>query len=52
MSIKTSRNKVEGDNSPDTPTKVFIVHEMTCRNKKCPNFNKTVTEVKNELPLS
>lgn len=32
--------------------KLFIEHEMKCRNPKCSNYNKIFATVRNELPVS
>ena len=37
--------KVEGDSSPDTPTRVYTVQEITCMNPQCPNFNRVINTV-------
>ncbi|MEG2234231.1 MAG: hypothetical protein RRZ42_06305, partial [Oscillospiraceae bacterium] len=34
----------EGDSSPDTPTRLFRVFVMRCRNPQCPNFGNTWEE--------
>ena len=44
--------KVEGDNSPDTETKVFTVQELTCRNKQCSNYGKVVETVKHQIDIT
>ena len=35
---------VEGDNSPNTRTRVFTVLTMKCINPRCSNFNSTWEE--------
>lgn len=52
MAIKRSRYTVSGDESPDTETKLFNEQVLSCRNKKCPNFQKDVSVIKNPLQLS
>lgn len=42
MRIGASKTVVEGDNSPDTPTKVYIEQTMICRCPQCENFGKVV----------
>ena len=49
--ISSTYNKVEGDNSPDTETKVYTVQEMSCRNKNCDNYNKVVATVEHRLNI-
>lgn len=51
-SISKTYTKVEGDNSPDTETKVYTVHEISCRNKKCSNYSKVIETVKHQLNIS
>ncbi len=38
LSIGTTRLEFEGDNSPDTVTKVFNVLPMVCTNPGCDNY--------------
>lgn len=52
MAIKSSHHVVEGDKSPDTETKLFLEQELTCRNKACKNFGKSVRKIKNPIQLS
>ena len=49
MAITKATHIAEGDNSAETPTKIFMQHELSCRNKKCTNYNKVVQVVKNPL---
>jgi hypothetical protein len=51
MRITRSRSIVENDDTPDTPTKLFVVQELTCLNKGCENYEKVVETSKNEIPL-
>ena len=51
MSIQKAYTEVEGDNSPLTETKVYTVHELTCRNKQCSNYGKVVETLKHQLEL-
>ena len=51
MRITKSINRVEHDDTPDEETKLFIIQELTCVNKRCPNFDKVVESVKDEIPL-
>ena len=52
MAIKGSKNVVEGDTSADVETKLYVVQELTCRNKNCPKHGTIVKIIKNEIPLS
>ena len=47
--IMGSRYEVEGDQRPDTETKVFSVLEFQCRNPQCPRCKsrETVGTVRN-----
>ncbi len=49
--ISKTYNRVEGDNSPNTETKVFTVQEMSCRNRSCPNYNKVIAVVEHQLKI-
>ena len=40
--ISKSEMVVEGDNSPDTKTKIFQRLHFQCRNKECTNFEKEI----------
>lgn len=51
MSILASRHKVINDTTPDAETKLFIEHDMTCRNKQCPNHGKVVEIIQNPIKL-
>lgn len=51
MRIKRSRNIVENDDTPDIPTRLYVVQDMSCMNRNCPNHDKTVDTVKNEIPI-
>ena len=44
MRISGSRTKAEGDNSPDTATKVYIEQDLTCTNAQCANHGKIVEQ--------
>lgn len=44
--IDKSYTEVEGDRSPDTPTKVYTVQEITCRNPRCGHYQKHVETVR------
>lgn len=37
---------VEGDNSPDTPTKVYYTQLAYCRDKTCTNHNRAMYRIK------
>ena len=50
--ISKTYTTVEGDNSPDTDTKVFTVQEISCRNKNCSNYGKVFDTVKHKLNIS
>lgn len=47
--ISGTRHEVEGDQSPDTETKVYLVQEFSCRNPQCPSNGKVIGEVKHRL---
>lgn len=44
MWIKRSMYQVEGDNSPDTITSVYVQPVLYCPNKRCKNNNLEVVE--------
>lgn len=45
--IERFYTKVEGDQSPDTPTRVYTVQEIACRNPQCPRHGEIIETVKN-----
>ena len=49
MRITRSRNVIEFDE--EQKPKLFIEQDLSCMNKKCDNYDKVVTTVKNEQPL-
>ena len=42
--IVASRTVAEGDDSPDTPTAVYIEQELACRNWRCENCGKVTQQ--------
>ncbi|MCI6305872.1 MAG: hypothetical protein SPJ32_04660 [Oscillospiraceae bacterium] len=44
MRIASSRVKVTGDDDPKTQTRVFVVQELVCRSRRCPNFGRVVEQ--------
>jgi len=51
MRIARSFNTVENDDTPDKPTKLYVVQNMSCVNKACANYDKDVETVKTEIPI-
>ena len=51
MRITKVRNILEDDDTPDKETKLFIIQELSCLNKDCPNNGQVVQTVKNEQQL-
>ena len=51
MRIKTTRMVLENDDTPDTPTRLFSEHYMTCLNRNCANYETTVDTIRNEIQL-
>lgn len=49
LQIQNFRYEITGDDSPDTPTEVYVVQEMTCRNPQCPNKDKVVEEARTKI---
>ena len=47
--IERSYTRVEGDESPDTPTRVFTVQEMYCRNPRCSHNGWKVGEQSHQI---
>lgn len=39
----------EGDDSPDTQTKAFMMVTPVCRNKKCPAYGEETDPIKTEM---
>lgn len=35
-----SYTQVEGDSSPETPTRVYTVQELQCLNPQCPEYKQ------------
>lgn len=48
--VRGSYNKIVGDNSPDTPTKLFAVLVMACPNPGCTEYGKEY-EIEHEQPI-
>ena len=44
MRIVFSGTRVIGDNSPDTPTRVFTVQTLKCMNRNCPHQDEKTIE--------
>ena len=44
MAIVASRTVAEGDDSPDTPTAVYIEQDLACRNRRCENHGKVAQQ--------
>ena len=44
LRIASSRVKVTGDDDPETQTRVFVVQELVCRSRRCPNFWRVVEQ--------
>ena len=42
--IGKTYTEVEGDNSPDTPTRVYTVVEQVCRNPQCEDYKKVIAK--------
>lgn len=51
LRITRSVNKLENDDTPDKPTKLFVVQELSCVNKNCERYNTVVETTKNEIPV-
>lgn len=51
LRITRSRNVVENDDTPNEETKLYIVQELSCINKKCSNNGKIVATLKSEIPI-
>ena len=51
MRIARSFNTVENDDTPDKPTKLYVVQNLTCVNKACENYDKDVETIKTEIPI-
>lgn len=46
LRITRAYPQVTGDSSPDTPTRVYLVQELSCVNPQCPNCGKKLDEVR------
>jgi hypothetical protein len=51
IQIKESYPTVEGDNSPNTPTKLYTNLDMACMNKSCSKYCVVVETIKHEQKL-
>ena len=51
LRITKSWNKVVNDDTPDIPTKLYVVQELSCRNENCPNCDKVLDTKETELPI-
>lgn len=49
--ISATKYVTEGDNSPDTETKLYIEQHFTCRNPQCADFGKEIMVKRNHLRL-
>lgn len=49
MRITNGKIVTEGDNGPDTPTKVYRELEYRCRAKQCPEYDKVQAVQRVEL---
>lgn len=49
LQIQNFRYEIIGDKSEDTPTEVYVVQDLTCRNPQCDNKNKVVEEVRTKI---
>lgn len=51
MVSTANRMIVENDDTAEKETKLFIEHDMSCRNKNCPNNGRVVTTLKDEMKI-
>ena len=51
MRISKSRYILEDDDTPDRPTKLYVVQNLSCVNKACENYDKDVETIKTEIPI-
>lgn len=49
--VGKSYYKAVGDDSPTKQTKVYICHDMKCRNKKCEEYDTVVDTIENPVEL-
>ncbi len=49
LRIASTRTQVEGDKSPDTPTRVYTVQDLTCVNPQCENYGMPVQQTRHLL---
>ncbi|MEG0803434.1 MAG: hypothetical protein RSF90_00620 [Pygmaiobacter sp.] len=49
MRIAATSQRVTGDSSPETPTVVYTVQSLACRNPQCEHCGKIVQTVETEL---
>lgn len=51
MKITNSYIQLENDDTPDLPTKVFIMQDLSCVNRECTNYNTVVETSKGEMSV-
>lgn len=51
LQIKNSYLQLEGDDSPDTETKAYMVLERQCVNKNCEKYKTVVDTVRHEQKI-
>lgn len=49
LRIEASRYEVTGDQSPDTPTEVYVVQELCCRNPQCERHGQVVETMRTKV---
>ncbi len=47
--IDSSRWEVTGDDSPETPTRLYLVQTLRCRNPRCDRSGEKVAELRRPL---
>ena len=51
MKITNSYIQLENDDTPDLPTRVFIMQDLSCVNRECTNYNTVVETSKGEMSV-
>jgi hypothetical protein len=47
--IRATRTVAKHDDTPDETTEVYQVQEFACRNRRCPQYDKTVGEIEHQI---
>ena len=49
LRLQEGKMQVEGDDSPDTATRVFLMQTQVCANPQCPRYGQVADVLRQEL---